>query len=200
MNKPPMASTPTTPSLRDRARTQLLSSAHDPLLARDASTALRVLFDLASSPDTAHDALALLHELQVHQVELDLQNEELLASRAELELTCQRQQQLHDAWPSAHITLDAAGCVLTCNAMALQGLQRALPTLQGTPLASWLPLKDTPRILAWLSEVQQTHTRLTLALTLTGPGHAERPICAVACNNPVAPGVLITWVDAPPIE
>jgi hypothetical protein len=36
-----------------------------------------VLHALASSPQTAADALTLLHELQVHQVELDLQAQEL---------------------------------------------------------------------------------------------------------------------------
>lgn len=200
MNQPSMSSTPTLPSLRERARTQLSSNAHDALVGRDASSALKVLFDLASSPDTAHDALALLHELQVHQVELDLQNEELLASRAELESTCQRQQLLHDAWPSAHITLDAAGAVLACNAQALACLQQTLPTLQGTPLASWLPIQDTPRLQAWLSQVQQTQTRQSLQLTLTVRGRAPQTVCAAACPNPLAPGVLITWVDVPPIE
>ena len=190
----------TRPSLRERARTQLSSNAHDALLGRDASSALKVLFDLASSPDTAHDALALLHELQVHQVELDLQNEELLASRAELESTCQRQQLLHDAWPSAHITLDAAGCVLACNAQALSCLQQTLSILQGTPLASWLPIQNTPPLQACLSQVLQTQTRQNLGLTLAVRGRAEQTVCAAACTNPLAPGFLIVWVDAPLTE
>ena len=38
--------------------------------------ALTLLHGLASTPQTASDALKLLHELQVHQVELDLQHEQ----------------------------------------------------------------------------------------------------------------------------
>lgn len=46
--------------------------------------ALSLLHQLASSPGSAADALKLLHELQVYQVELDLQQEQLVASEREL--------------------------------------------------------------------------------------------------------------------
>jgi hypothetical protein len=39
--------------------------------------ALGLLFKLASSPDTAMDGMKLLHELQIHQVELEMQHQEL---------------------------------------------------------------------------------------------------------------------------
>ena len=42
--------------------------------------ALALLYRLASNPDSAGDALKLLHELQAHQVELDLQHEQLKAN------------------------------------------------------------------------------------------------------------------------
>lgn len=38
---------------------------------------LALLFRLASSPDTVMDGLKLLHELQTHQVELEMQHQEL---------------------------------------------------------------------------------------------------------------------------
>lgn len=91
--------------LRRRASTRLTgASAGAPPFA--ASDALAVLHDLAASPDTAADALALLHELQVHQVELELQAEELHESRAELEAMLQRQIQLYDHLPLGCFTID----------------------------------------------------------------------------------------------
>jgi hypothetical protein len=72
-------------ALRERAQKVLHTPSSSLPKPKDATDAFRVLFELASSPDTAGDALALLHELQVHQVELDMQTEELMHSRAELE-------------------------------------------------------------------------------------------------------------------
>ena len=45
---------------------------------------LSLLHELASTPARADEALKLLHELQVHQVELDLQHEQMEATRREL--------------------------------------------------------------------------------------------------------------------
>jgi hypothetical protein len=70
-----------------------------------------VLHALASSPQTATDALTLLHELQVHQVELDLQAQELHESRAELESTLRRQIELYDHQPVGCFTVDSR-CIL----------------------------------------------------------------------------------------
>ncbi len=91
--------------LRRRAATRLTGAPAEsqPYAASDA---LAVLHDLASSPDTAADALAVLHELQVHQVELELQAEELRESRVELESMLQRQIQLYDHLPVGCFTID----------------------------------------------------------------------------------------------
>lgn len=197
MHTPSLPASTAASSLRERASTRLHNGAK-PAQTSDASSALRVLFDLASSPATAHDALALLHELQVHQVELDLQNEELLASRAELEAAWQHQLQLNDALPCAHVTLDAAACVLACNAAALACFQQSLVQVQGKAFSNWLPMADTPRIQAWLSHAQSTGKTLPLHLHFAVQGRAELAVCAAARSNPMAPGYLITWVNAAP--
>ena len=80
-----------------------------------ASDALAVLHELASSPETAADALALLHELQVHQVELDLQAEELRESRAELESALRRQIELYERAPVGCFTIDRGTVVHELN-------------------------------------------------------------------------------------
>ncbi|MDE2082502.1 MAG: PAS domain-containing protein [Burkholderiales bacterium] len=91
-----------------------------------ATDALAVLHALATSPATADDALALLHELQVHQVELDLQAQELRESRVELETALRRQIELYDAQPVACFTVDRHLVIRELNraAAALLGLER----------------------------------------------------------------------------
>jgi len=92
-------------TLRIRATSQLNggSATH----ARASSfDALAVLHRLASAPSTADSALALLHELQVHQVELDMQAEELRESRVELESALRRQIELYDLQPVGCFTVN----------------------------------------------------------------------------------------------
>ena len=72
-------------SLRMRAIARLTGHSDPKDTRANSAAALAILHELASSPATAADSLKLLHELQVHQVELDLQNEELTASQRALE-------------------------------------------------------------------------------------------------------------------
>lgn len=184
-------------SLRERATTLLHARGSGLSVAKDASVALRVLFDLAASPTTAHDALALLHELQVHQVELDLQNEELQSSRAELESAFDRQRLLRDASPSAQLVLDVHGCLLECNAMALTYLKQSLPQVSGKPMTTWVDKTAEPRMQTWLERAQQSNETTSQGFVLRVHGCTDRAIFAAARANPLAPGVLIAWIDAP---
>jgi len=51
----------------------------------------------------------LVHELQVHQIELELQNDELQETRAELEVAAKVHSDLYDFAPVGYLTLDSDG-------------------------------------------------------------------------------------------
>lgn len=72
------------------------------------------------------DAQKLVHELQVHQLELEMQNDELRRTQLELEAARDRYADLYDFAPSAHLTLNADGEILEANLNAgkLLGLER----------------------------------------------------------------------------
>lgn len=93
--------------LRAKAEIRLTGPQDLANVATRAADALAALHALASAPASAADALALLHELQVHQVELDMQAEELRVSRAELEAALHRQAVLHDFQPVGCFSVDA---------------------------------------------------------------------------------------------
>jgi PAS domain S-box-containing protein len=119
----------------------------------DAAAALGVLYDLASSPSTASDALVLLHELQVHQVEVDIQDEELRRSRAELETSLNRQVQLYDYAPVGYFTIDSNAVLRELNqtGAALLGLERDF--LRGRSLESFLTVESASTLRAMLGRV-----------------------------------------------
>lgn len=110
-------------NLRLRAVSRLTGSTDPRDTRANSAAALTILHDLASSPATAADSLKLLHELQVYQVELDLQEEELRRAVTELEAALYRQVQLYEFSP--------AGCFTVDRATVLCGLNRAGTRLLG---------------------------------------------------------------------
>jgi PAS domain S-box-containing protein len=76
------------------------------------------------SPDEARQTL---HELRVHQIELEMQNEELRRAQGELETARARYFDLYDLAPIGYFTLSEQGLILTANLTAsiLLGVARS---------------------------------------------------------------------------
>ncbi|MDA8166002.1 MAG: ATP-binding protein [Desulfobacteraceae bacterium] len=80
------------------------------------------------------DSLRLLHELKVHQIELEMQNEELRRVQIELEQARDRYVDLFDSSPVGLLTLDRNGVVLEANRTAGELIGRERDHLLGVPL------------------------------------------------------------------
>jgi PAS domain-containing protein len=132
--------------LRSRAASRLTGAAASKGSPARMTDALSALHTLASSPKTASDALALLHELQVHQVELDLQAEELRESRAELESALRHQIDLYDLQPVGCFTIDLCLVVHELNQAAARMLGIERDEAHGASLDTFLPV-DSQRML-----------------------------------------------------
>ncbi len=88
---------------------------------------------------------ALRHELQVHQVELELQNEELRRSRAALEESRDQYLELYDFAPVGYFSLDAEGRLTRINlaGAALLGVDRA--RVHTKPFTTFIVQRHQPR-------------------------------------------------------
>ena len=64
------------------------------------------------------DARRQLHELQIHQVELEMQNQELRKVRTELDAALTRYTALYESAPVGYLTLDRHGTILQLNQAA----------------------------------------------------------------------------------
>ena len=83
--------------------------------------------DSSSAPLTDLEMQRLLHELQVHQIELELQNEELLQARTEAETALQQYAELYDFAPVGYLTLGRDGTIhrVNLNGARLLGVERS---------------------------------------------------------------------------
>ena len=104
--------------------------ASNPLLRLHAEEVLRKMISQsqehidALSPETLR---TILHELRVHQIELEMQNEELRRAQAELDASRARYFDLYDLAPVGYCTVGEKGLILEGNltASALLGVARS---------------------------------------------------------------------------
>ena len=84
----------------------------------------------------------VLHDLQVHQIELEMQNEELRRVQAELEVSRERYFDLYDLAPVGYFTLNEQGVILEANLTAtkLLGVERG--ALAQQPLSCFILPED----------------------------------------------------------
>ncbi len=97
-------------------------------LAQRAEAALRQAVD--SPPRAVHSAdevHEIVHQLRVHEIELEMQNEELRSAQRELDASRERYFDLYDLAPVGYCTLDEGGQITQANLTAamLLGVSRS---------------------------------------------------------------------------
>ncbi len=120
---------------------------------------------------TPAEATRLIHELRVHQIELEMQNDELRLSQARLEDSRSRYADLYDFAPLGYLTLDQAGRVIEANltAATLLGLERT--RLLNRFFANFLVEADRP-VFRQLLNNGQNHQERRGEVRLTN-GHRD---------------------------
>lgn len=165
-------------ALRCRALERLTGHVTPEDAGNSASAALRVLHDLASSTTTAPDALALLHELQVHQVELDLQDENLRSALAELESELNRQRDLYDFAPAACFSVGPGMTIDDPNLAAAELFGCERDVLRGQTLDRFLAVRGEETLHGMLARVGPEERRQSGRLQLSLACGAQHTVWA----------------------
>ncbi len=115
----------------------------------------------------------LLHELQVHQVELEMQNEELRCAHAALEESSNRYVDLYDFAPVGYLTLTREGIIAEVNLTAAELLGMERQKLLSRRFAAFVAPKDGDRWHLFFSGIQKHNRRQNTDLTLKRCNNTE---------------------------
>lgn len=113
---------------------------------------------------------SLVHELQVHQVELEMQNEELLQAQEHLAAARDRYFDLFDLAPVGYFMLSEEGTILDANLAGanLLGIHRS--QLLGTAFSHFVVEQDQDTFFLCRRKASQTHNRVEEDLRLLRTG------------------------------
>jgi PAS domain S-box-containing protein len=107
--------------------------------------------------DDTMDPGRLVHELQVHQIELEIQNEELTQTLTEVNALRAKYLDLYDFAPVGYFTLDTKGNILELNLRAAKMLGQERGTLIGRSLREFFDPRALTRLDAFLSTAEYSH-------------------------------------------
>jgi len=100
---------------------------NDESLRKKAEKKLKSLSKTELKELSAEDTIRLIHELRIHQVELEMQNEELKRAHTEIEESSVKYSDLYDFAPVGYFTFDKNGLILEANltGTGLLGIERS---------------------------------------------------------------------------
>ena len=123
------------------------------------------------------DIQKLVHELQVHQIELEMQNDELRHAQLEIEESRDRYLELYDEAPVGYVTLNPKGIVLETNLTATRLLEKDRESLVNLPFSRLVCKEDADSFHLYLNHVIETGSKQTCLIKLLKkdgiPFHAQ---------------------------
>jgi PAS domain S-box-containing protein len=138
-------------------------------LRQQAEEALKTQPALSDAVLSHEEAIVLVHELQVHQIELEMQNEELAQTREEAEALRDQYIDLYDFAPVGYVTLDPTGIIREVNLTGSLLLSMNRQSLIGARFGEFLHLDSRLHFTAFCELVRRTGITETCDLKLQGP-------------------------------
>lgn len=161
------------------------------------SEALSVLYQLACSPESAAEGLKLLHELQTYQVELDLQNEQLLANELDSVKRLTLYQALYEFAPLGYFVTGPDGQIRQSNVACSSLFDVEPEDFPKYPVDSLLQPESRPAFFSLLQELLKPGARASCvvqsALAMGG-----RMLRLDACAMPGSQHMLIMVSELDP--
>jgi len=149
----------------------------------------------ASTAKTDHDPQRLLHELEVHQIELELQNTELRQTRDELEAALENFTDLYDFAPAGYFTLAPDGTIRQVNLTGAQlvGIERS--RLLGRTFGQLLLAAQRPLFNSFLKQIFASGEQPAIDIELPAKSRPLQVVRARAKRSPTGLDCRVVLVD-----
>ncbi|HEY3390670.1 MAG TPA: PAS domain-containing protein, partial [Prolixibacteraceae bacterium] len=113
------------------------------------------------------EALKLIYELEVHQIELEMQNEELIrAKEMAAELAIEKYTELFDFAPLGYFILSKQGIIIDINLYGSEMLGKERSNLKNVLFETFISKDTRPIFNAFLKGVFNNNTKETCEITL----------------------------------
>ena len=113
------------------------------------------------------DAVQLVHELQVYQIELEMQCEEMRRAQLELEESRNRYAELYESIPVGYFTFDRQGTIEDVNPAGCALLNRHSHEVQSKRFQLFIPNSERRDFTAFCRRVLETQERQTCEVRLS---------------------------------
>jgi PAS domain-containing protein len=146
------------------------------VLRQKAERKLKTLQHKSPSGDSDTDTMRLLHELQVHQIELEMQNEELRQAYETAETALRKYTMLYDLAPMGYFTLDSNGIISELNFTGADLLGDKRFSLLNSNFKLFVSEESRPVFNDFFRRVYNSHTKESCEVML---GYDNKPLCEV---------------------
>jgi len=146
------------------------------------------------------DIEKLVYEFQVHQIELELQNEELKRAHQELRASHDDFARLYNLAPVAYLTLSEQGIIKKANKVAVQLLSCSIEALVDKKLGKFIHPSDQDSYYFYLHDLVQEKSDQILTLKLAANNGADiDQAChgygVLGCSQPTCNNTPFTYVE-----
>jgi PAS domain S-box-containing protein len=141
------------------------------------------------------EAIRLLHELDVHQIELQLQNEELLRLKEQAEQEAKKYLELYDSSPSGYFTLSREGNILELNLAGAQMLGKIRSNLKNSKFSYFVSLATRPIFNLFIKNVFDNLVKETCMVKLSLGGDKRFDMSLTGLVSADGAHCFVTMVD-----
>jgi PAS domain S-box-containing protein len=148
-----------------------------------------------ASPFSEVESIRLIHELQVHQIELEIQNEELLQAQNVAETANDKYVRLYDFAPSGYFTLSKKGGIIELNLSGAKMLGKDRQHLKSSLFGFFVSEETKPIFSLFLEKAFQSSAKESCEIVTDSEGGLPLHVLLTGVVSNNKEHCLVTAVD-----